>query len=141
MGKVPRRLFAVAVLSLFAFAGRQAAAQTPAPPPPDKVPEDFPKDCPIYKNVTIRDYTPEMPHNPRLGMVLVLESPDPKATIVDFYRRELPANGWKLKRLPRSSKDELEGSKGGRLIKVTIFEARKAPNPATLVHIRLLGKS
>jgi hypothetical protein len=140
MGKVPRRLFAVPVLVLFGLAAGLAAAQTPVAPPPDKVPADFPKDCPIYKDVTIRDYTPLLANNPKLGTVLVVETPDPKATVLAFYRRELPANGWKLKKLPRNITDMLEGTKGGRLIKVTVLEARQAPNPATLIHFRVIGK-
>jgi hypothetical protein len=141
MGKVPRRFFAVPVLALFVLAGGLAAAQRPAPPPPDKVPEDFPKDCPIYKDATVRDYTPAAPNNPKFGTVLVIETTDPKATVMTFYRRELPANGWKLKKLPRNITDTVEGTKGGRLIKVTVLEARKAPNPATLIHYRVIGKN
>lgn len=139
MGRVPRRLIALHVLLLGLAAGC-AAAQTPAPPPPDKVPEAFPKDCPIYKDATIRDYNPPMAANPKIGTVLVLETTDPKAKVMAFYRRELPASGWKLRKQSSKTPDFLEATKDGRLIKLTVLAARQAPNPSTLIHLRALAK-
>jgi hypothetical protein len=139
MGKVPRHLLAVPVLVLFGLAAGLAAAQTPAPPP-DKVPADFPADCPIYKNATIRDYAAVLRAQGKVGTLLILETQDSKAAAVAFYQRELPANGWKLKKPSRSTPDTLDGSKGGRQINVKVLTARREPNPSTIIELRLIRK-
>jgi hypothetical protein len=134
MGNVPGRLVALPVLLL-----GLAAAQV-APPPPDKVPDAFPKDVPVYKGCIIRDYSPMLHNNPRLGMMLVLETTDTEENVLAFYRRELPTNAWKLKKQSSKTPEILEAAKGRRLVRVTVLTARQAPNPSTLIQLRIIGK-
>jgi hypothetical protein len=58
----------------------------------NKVPDDYPKDVPIYtpsKIVMSQSVSQENARN------LVLESPDALDKIVDFYKKGLESNGWK----------------------------------------------
>ncbi len=58
----------------------------------NKVPDDYPKDVPIYtpsKVVMSQSTTEQNARN------LVLESPDGIDKIVDFYKKGLDSNGWK----------------------------------------------
>jgi hypothetical protein len=134
MGNVPGRLLALPVL-LFSFAAAQVA-----PPPPDKVPDAFPKDVPVYKDSIIRDYSPLLHNNPKLGMMLVLETTHTEEDVLAFYRHELPANGWKLKKQSSKTPELLEATKDHRLARVTLLAARQAPNPSTLIQLRIIGK-
>ena len=86
-----------------------------------KVPADFPKDFPIYKDATVRSYGPIIRSNPGLGNVLALQTPDSKTKVLEFYRTELPANGWKLETFA-GAPDSLAASKGERRISVNVSE-------------------
>ena len=58
----------------------------------NKVPDDYPKDVPIYspaKIVMSQSISEEKARN------LMLESPDALDKIVDFYKKGLDSNGWK----------------------------------------------
>ena len=100
---------------------------------PEKVPADFPKDFPVYKNAIVRGYGPIIPSNPKLGNLLVLETPDAKATVMAFYKTELPANGWTLQTFGGAT-DSLAASKGNRRISVNVSEEGEAKR-TTLIHL------
>jgi hypothetical protein len=58
----------------------------------NKVPDDYPKDVPIYapsKIVMSQSVSQENARN------LMLESPDALDKIVDFYKKRLDSSGWK----------------------------------------------
>jgi len=58
----------------------------------NKVPDDYPRDVPIYtpsKVVMSQSTTEQNTRN------LMLESPDGMDKIVDFYKKGLDSNGWK----------------------------------------------
>jgi hypothetical protein len=124
-------LFLTVLLGICIVAlGPAKAARVDAP---EKVPADFPKDFPIYKNAIVRGYGPIIPSNPKLGNVLVLETPDAKATVMAFYKTELPANGWTLQTFG-GAPDSLAASKGNRRISVNVSEAGEARR-TTLIHL------
>jgi hypothetical protein len=100
----------------------------------DKVPADFPKDFPIYKNATLRSYGPIIRSNPTLGNVLELETPDPKASVLAFYRTELPSNGWTLKTFS-GAPDSLAASKGDRRISVNVSESQSGAKRTTIIDL------
>jgi hypothetical protein len=100
----------------------------------DKIPADFPKDFPIYKNATVRGYVPIIRSNPKLGNVLVLETPDPKASVLTFYKTELPANGWTLQSFS-GAPDSLAASKAERRISVNVSESDSGEKHTTLIHL------
>jgi len=61
----------------------------------DTLPEDFPKDIPVYPNAEFGKFV-------RYGGsgVVVWEAPDPVATVKEFYARELAAKGWRVSTYP-----------------------------------------
>lgn len=58
-----------------------------------KVPDDYPKDVPVYKNAKVMMSTSVAEKN---GRSLVLESSDDTAKIAAFYKKELESGGWKI---------------------------------------------
>ncbi|MGA3043927.1 MAG: hypothetical protein ABSF54_24395, partial [Bryobacteraceae bacterium] len=57
-----------------------------------KVPDDYPKDVPIYNPAKVVMSQSASDKNARN---LMLESPDASDKIVDFYKKGLEGNGWK----------------------------------------------
>jgi hypothetical protein len=58
----------------------------------NKVPDDYPKDIPIYSPAKVIMSQSVSDQNSRN---LVMESTDPADKIVDFYKKGLDSNGWK----------------------------------------------
>ena len=58
-----------------------------------KVPDDYPKDLPVYGDAKVTLSTSVSEKNARN---LILESPDAADKITDFYKKGLESNGWKL---------------------------------------------
>ena len=60
--------------------------------PGAKIPDDFPRDIPIYKNARV---------NAGMSMAgsktVILEMSDPGATVMEFYTDSLKADGWEQK--------------------------------------------
>ncbi len=56
------------------------------------VPSDYPKDAPVYKNAKV---VLSQTISEKNGRHLMLETSDPAPKIVEFYKKELEANGWK----------------------------------------------
>jgi hypothetical protein len=104
----------------------------------DKVPADFPKDFPIYKNAIVTSYGPIIPSNPGLGNVLVLQTPDAKASVLAFYKTELPANGWTLQTFS-GALDTLAASKADRRISVNVSESGSGTKRGTLIELSVNG--
>ena len=134
----PRKSLLAAVL-FFAAAGT-ILAQAGKTPPPDKVPEDFPKDCPIIQNSTIRDYMPAMKNRTVMGRILVLETTATEEGVVAFYKKELPVNGWSVLKHPKSEADTLEATKGARRILLGIVATRQGAHPTTTFRLVAIDK-
>ncbi|MDQ2900314.1 MAG: hypothetical protein M3Y07_11005 [Acidobacteriota bacterium] len=56
------------------------------------MPPDYPKDVPVYKDAKV---VISQTMSEKNGRHIMLETADPAAKIVDYYKKELDANGWK----------------------------------------------
>ena len=110
------------------------------PSGPAKVPEDFPSDFPVYKNAVIKKYAPIVPANPKLGNVLILETPDTKAQVLDFYREQLPMQSWTVDKPMADAPDCLRASKGERRISVSVLDSQSGSKRATLIQLGVNGR-
>lgn len=118
-----------------------AAGQSGSTPPPDKVPADFPQDCPIVPNATIRDYLPAVKNRVKVGNILVLETPASQEAVIDFYKKGLQASGWSLLRHPKSEADLLEATKDSRRILLGVVATHQGANPSTTFRLVAVGKA
>lgn len=112
-----------------------SAGQMTRTPPPDKVPDDFPKDCPIISKAVIRDYLPAVKNRVKIGNILVLETPMTQEEIIAFYRKELPAAGYTVLKHPKNENDLLEASKGKVRLVLGVVAAHQGANPSTTYRI------
>ncbi len=117
-----------------------SAAQMGSAPPPEKVPADFPPDCPIIPKATIRDYLPAVKNRVKIGNILVLETPATQDAIIAFYKKELPVNGWTVLKRPKSENDLLEATKGRRRILLGVVAAHQGANPSTTFRLVSVGQ-
>jgi hypothetical protein len=83
-----------------------------------KIPADFPRDIPVYRNVTsvaaIRGDGVRSLH---------LTSKDPRSAIRAFYRKELAAGGWRVAEAKSTGKnDVILGRKEERTVSVSIMD-------------------
>ncbi len=117
-----------------------SAGQLERTPPPDKVPEDFPKDCPIIPKAVIRDYLPAVKNRVKIGNILVLETPLTQDAIIAFYKKELPASGWTVLKHPKNETDLLEAVKGKEHILLGVVAAHQGANPSTTFRLAAVGK-
>ena len=60
-----------------------------------KLPADFPKDIPLYKNAKLVRAGNYM-DNPKLGKEYRFDTADPVEAVISFYKAQLPANGWTI---------------------------------------------
>ena len=104
-----------------------------------KVPADFPTDFPVYKNAVVKKYAPMVPANPKLGDVLVLETADSKATVLDFYREELPLQGWTVEKAMSNAPDSLTACKAERRISVSVLDSQSGSKHTTLIQLGVNG--
>ena len=124
----------LAVLLSCAIAAPSAGQMTRTPPP-DKVPDDFPKDCPIIPKAVIRDYLPAVKNRVKIGNILVLETPLTQEEIIAFYKKELPAAGWTVLKHPKNENDLLEADKGKVRLVLGVVAAHQGANPSTTYRI------
>jgi hypothetical protein len=139
MGTARRRFGILAILLCCAVAG-PAAGQVGAPPPPEKVPADFPQDCPIIPKAIIRDYLPAVKNHVKVGNILVLETPASEDAVVAFYKKELAASGWTVLKHPKSLSDTLEATKDSRRILLGVVGTHQGANPSTTFRLVAVGK-
>jgi len=125
-------------LGLFSLCGAPVLEATGTTIVPAKIPDDFPKDFPIYKDATVKSYGPIVPLSPSLGNILVLQTFDSKATVLEFYRKELPAQGWTIEKPVKDCPDSLTAQKEGRRVSVSVLE-REGPKPTTLIQLGVNG--
>jgi hypothetical protein len=117
-----------------------SAGQMTRTPPPEKVPDDFPKDCPIIPKAVIRDYLPAVKNRVKIGNILVLETPLTQEEIIAFYKKELPAAGWTVIKHPKNENDLLEAFKGKERIVLGVVAAHQGANPSTTYRVAAVNK-
>ena len=130
----------ILALLLCCAAAGAAAGQSGKTPLPDTIPADFPKDCPIIANATLRDYMPAVKNRVKVGSILVLETPASPETIIAFYKQALAANGWTVLKHPKHENDLLEATKGGRRIMYGVVATHQGANPTTTFRLVAVGK-
>ena len=102
---------------------------------PMKVPEDFPNDFPVYKHAEIKRYGPMVPASPKLGNVLILETPDSKAEVLEFYSQELAAKGWSVEKPLSTAPDSLTACKSERRISVNVLDSQSGGKHVTVIQL------
>jgi hypothetical protein len=102
---------------------------------PAKIPEDFPKDFPVYKDAIVKTYGPIVPANPALGNILVLQTADSKTAVLDFYRKELPAESWVVEKPFTDCPDSLTAHKDNRRISVSVLDSQSGGRRVTLIQL------
>jgi hypothetical protein len=121
--KIKKLISAAVILSLVlvvfcvsALAGDQGGGKA--------IPANFPKDIPVYIDAKVTDVQPPPPGMPAAAALYVvfLETPDSKATALEFYKRELAAAGWKLENAFSGSPDAFQGMKGDRMLSFGVLE-------------------
>ena len=60
----------------------------------NSVPEDFPKDFPLYKGARVTSSLSGAQAGKSNGYWLTMSTPDAADKVVSFYKTELPKNGW-----------------------------------------------
>jgi hypothetical protein len=84
-----------------------------------KIPDDYPKDIPVYKNAKVIMSQTVSEKN---GRNLVLESSDDIAAIAAFYKKEFEAGGWKVEAtIATGEMHMLSGAKEKRKLVVQIM--------------------
>jgi hypothetical protein len=142
MGSDPRRFSFVGAL-LFCAAASLACAQSLAPQStqsPLALPADLPKDCPIYPGAVVRDYHPLVRNNKQVGHALILEAQATEKTVLDFYKKAMPAQGWRMRKHPKIPAYTLEGEKDGRSLMIGIVAIRLGANPSTTLQLGIEDK-
>ena len=109
------------------------------PSGPAKVPDDFPSDIPVYKNAVVKKYAPMVPASPKLGNVLILETPDAKAEVLDFYREQLPVQGWTVEKPLSNAPDSLTACKSERRISVSVLDSQPGTKHTTMIQLGVNG--
>ncbi len=83
------------------------------------VPSDYPKDAPVYKNAKVIMAQSMSEKN---GRHLMLETADAAPKIVEFYKKELEANGWKTDAsMDMGAMSMITANKGNRQIVVQVI--------------------
>ena len=100
-----------------------------------KIPEDFPKDFPVYQDATVKSYGPMVPANPALGNILILQTADSKTAVLDFYREELPPQGWILEKPVTDCPDSLTAHKDNRRISVSVLDSQSGGKHVTVIQL------
>lgn len=60
------------------------------------LPENWPDDAPNYPNGSIQYSGTSNPQTGEAGAAVMFLTNDSSETVVDYYKRELPANGWTI---------------------------------------------
>jgi hypothetical protein len=81
-----------------------------------KIPDDFPGDVPVYKNIkSLKAITGGV-------RLLHMQSYDSKAQILDFYRKELAAAQWQMTIESRNEREEIIAAKQQRNVTISIVD-------------------
>jgi len=81
-----------------------------------KIPDDFPSDIPIYKNIkSSKAITGGV-------NLLHMQSGDSKGQILDFYKKGMTAAQWQLTFESRSEREEIIAAKQQRSVTISIVD-------------------
>ncbi len=84
-----------------------------------KLPSDFPKDIPVYKNARLTKSGYWM-DNPKAGKDFWFETADTVEAAIAFYKAQLPANGWTItKNSFVANPNTISVMKGAKMIMVS----------------------
>ncbi|MEK7152088.1 MAG: hypothetical protein AAB523_03275 [Patescibacteria group bacterium] len=62
----------------------------------NSLPDNWPNDAPKYPNASIQYSGSSNPQTGEAGAMVMFTTPDKQQTVVDFYKRELASEGWKI---------------------------------------------
>lgn len=62
----------------------------------NSLPDNWPSDAPKYPNASIQYSGSSNPQTGSAGIALMFTTTDSAQNVVNFYKKELPANGWKI---------------------------------------------
>ncbi|MGI8989538.1 MAG: hypothetical protein ACR2I2_08130 [Bryobacteraceae bacterium] len=83
------------------------------------MPSDYPRDVPVYKDARV---VMAQSMSEKHGRHVMLETSDPAAKIVDYYKRELGANGWKIEaNMSTPAMDMITAAKDKRQLVVQVI--------------------
>lgn len=93
--------------------------------PGAKMPNDFPKDIPIYPGMTVM-----MSHSQAEGKMFFVQanSSEPVSRMADFFKKEVPAQGWQAKTetaMQAEGTKSLGYEKDGRMLQITLSTSDK----------------
>lgn len=97
--------------------------QTPQPEATPSLPEDFPKEIPLYPNAKLQEITP----NSQNQTATRWQSVDPSNFIASFYRNQFQTNNWQIIQQPSDDTSGVfEAKRDNLLVRVSI-----QPQPVT----------
>jgi hypothetical protein len=74
-----------------------------------------------------------VPANPALGTILILQTFDEKSAVLEFYLKELPAQGWIIEKPYSDAPDSLAAHKDNRRISVSVLNSTAGGKRTTLI--------
>ncbi|MBW4560233.1 MAG: S-layer homology domain-containing protein [Mojavia pulchra JT2-VF2] len=93
-----------------------------------RLPDDLPKDIPLYPNAKLEEVTPASGSENRVSTRWL--SSDPSNLIASFYRNQLQANNWEILQQPTDDTGGVfEARRNDLLVKVSI-QAQSVTNPS-----------
>ncbi len=94
--------------------------------PAKSLPDDFPKEIPIYPNAQLQSVTPSSGNTGKISARWT--SSDPSNFIADFYRKEFRSNKWEVIKSPEDGQGDFVAERNNSEIKVAI-EPKTLTNP------------
>jgi len=90
----------------------------------NKLPDDWPKDAPVYTGATVTYSGSSNPQTGESGFGAVLTTTDGSTKVVEFYKKELVSQGWTIASTQIANDTTVLGStKDTRSLAVSIVEA------------------
>ena len=87
----------------------------------NKLPDGWPSDVTIYSGSTIQYSGSSNPASGKSGAAVIFQTSDPADKVVDFYKTDLAAKGWKIEGTYQSGTTDMIGaSKNDRYLSIGI---------------------
>lgn len=99
-----------------------------------EVPEDFPKDVPVYDGKLTGAFTSDD------TFTLTLETPDSAADVVDFYAKELKDEGWTQESTMNTADGGMFSGKKGQRTVAIVANSDSGTDDATVVTISTMAE-
>jgi hypothetical protein len=105
-----------------------------------KLPADFPKDIPLYKNARLT-HAGNWMDNPKLGKNFYFDTADAVDAAIAFYKAQLPAAGWTItKNSYVANPNTISVMKGSRMVMVSPNRVNGKGGEVTRIEIILMGQ-